>query len=443
MKSYDLAKHEQIPVGSASWSRRRFGAAAAAAAVGGFAAPRVLGRGRARVVIIGGGAAGATATRALAASFPSLDIDLIEANREYVTPFFANRYLGGLAPLERFTHGYRQPAPNSLVRVLHGRAVNIDKAARTVTLADGAQVPFDRLIVAPGVATTPSDESGGLAGYDGNAEARMPHAYLDSTAAQWRNLAARLTEMPDGGVVAISVPKRPYRCHPAPYERASLIAARLTATKPRSKVLILDANTSFPLMDAYQDYWERHFGALVEWVPGDFGGTVTAVEATSATLITEDDRHTPTVANVIPPHRAGLLARTLGLVDASGWCPIDARTFESSRADGVHVIGDAIDAGDMPKSAFAANGQAKICAAAVGAALTGDAAPAPALRNACYFLLMEGAGLVVGGRYTVTDGRIKGIEGHASQSGEDASSRATTAAAAERWYKEMIADMFG
>jgi len=391
------------------------------------------------VVVIGGGAGGAAAARALVAGFEDLDVELIVEEPQYVTPFFANRFLGELSPLARFTFGYGRLNGHPRLTVIQARATGIDIQRRRVDLSNGGMVGFDRLIVAPGVAITP----GGLPGYDGQAESRLPHAYLRTSAGQWNNLHHRLSQIPDGGVVAISVPKRPYRCHPAPYERAALIATRLRATKPRAKVLILDANDSFPLMDVYQEDWEKRFGDLLEWIPGDFGGAVTAVEPATGTLVTSDERLRPDVANVIPPHRAGEIARVASLADASGWCPVDAASFESRMAPAVHVIGDAADAGDMPKSAFGAGIQAQVCAIAVGRALTGQDRPLPELRNACYFLLTEGAGLVVGGRYSVANSRIAGVEGHASQLGEDPAERARTAESAEHWFKRMVADMFG
>ena len=249
--------------------------------------------------------------------------------------------------------------------------------------------------------------------------------------------------MEDSGLVAITVPPRPYRCTPAPYERASLIATYLARRKPRSKLLILDANDTFPLMGAMLDAWDAKFGDTVEWLSGDFGGALVAVDPAGRALITEDETFAVDVASVIPPQRAGSLALDAGLADDSGWCPIDARDFSSRRADAIHVLGDAIEPGDMPRSAFAAHSQAKVCAVAVGNALTGESLSAPELSNRCYFLLRQAAGLIVGGRYRASADRIEGIEGFSSQVGEDSTARKATAEAAERWYTNITAAMFG
>jgi NADPH-dependent 2,4-dienoyl-CoA reductase/sulfur reductase-like enzyme len=279
-------------------------------------------------------------------------------------------------------------------------------------------------------------------GYGEQSETVMPHAYGGTTAAQWQLLRRQLTAMEDGGLVVITVPPRPYRCTPAPYERASLIANYLARRKPRSKLLILDANDTFPLMGAMLDAWDAKFGDTVEWLSGDFGGALVAVDPAGRALITEDETFAADVASVIPPQRAGSLALDAGLADDSGWCPIDARDFSSRRADAIHVLGDAIEPGDMPRSAFAAADQARLCAAALGSALTGREAPPAALENACYFLLDDDDGLVSGGRYKIADGRISGIEGYSSSAGEDPDTRRETARAGERWFTELTAEVF-
>ena len=422
----------------ASWTRRTFGKLTLAA-IGALCAPAAIGKARARVCVVGGGPAGATAARYLAASFDGLDITLIEANRRYTTPFFCNRYLAGLRPLETFIHGYERVVAAERIAVVHDRVTTIDSDRKTLRLAVGQDLPYDRLVIGPGVSFI--DDS--IEGYGTEAVRALPHAYIGSMSEQWQILRRQLEAMEDGGVVAITVPKRPFRCHPAPYERASLIAGYLAREKPRSKVLILDANNSFPLMDVMLEDWEERLGETIEWVSADFGGAVVAVDPAARALTTTDDRIMADVANVIPPQRAGTLAMDAGLADVGGWCPVDPATFESRRAASIHVIGDAIEPGDMPRSAFAAHSQAKVCAVAVGNALTGESLSAPELSNRCYFLLRQAAGLIVGGRYRASADRIEGIEGFASQVGEDSTARKATAEAAERWYTNITAAMFG
>lgn len=421
------------------YNRRQIVGGGLAAAGLGLFAPAVIGAARPRVIVVGGGPAGVIAARRLAADFPAIDVTLIEANRGYVTPFFSNRYLAGMQDLEATRFDYLAIGRIAGLRLIHHRVTAIEGDRRTLRLADGSRVGYDRLILAPGVSLM----GGAIDGYGAGAETAMPHAYGGTTAAQWRLLRRQLTAMEDGGLVVITVPPRPYRCTPAPYERASLIAHYLVRHKPRSKLLILDANDTFPLMGAMLDAWDAEFGDTIEWLSGDFGGALIAVDPAGRALITEDESFTADVANVIPPQRAGSLALSAELADDSGWCPVDASDFSSRRADGIHVLGDAIDPGDMPRSAFAAAAQARVCVAALGSALTGREAPPPALENACYFLLGDDDGLVSGGRYRIADGRISGIEGYSSSADEDPETRREVAQAGERWFTDLTVEMFG
>src|SRR5262245_29810820 len=185
----------------------------------------------------------------------------------------------------------------------------------------------------------------------------MPHAWKAGD--QTVLLRQQLEAMPDGGLVVISAPANPFRCPPGPYERASLIAHYLKTKKPRSKLLLLDAKDAFSKQRLFQAAWAELYPGLLEWVPLSTGGNVTAVAPPSLTVVTDFARQQAAVANVIPPQKAGRIAEAAGVADRSGWCPIDPTTFESTLVPGIHVIGDAAIAGAMPKSAFAANSQAK------------------------------------------------------------------------------------
>lgn len=421
-----------------TWSRRGFGKLALAAA-GVLAAPAIVGAARAKVVVIGGGPGGATAARELASVYPGIDIHLVEPNRRYLTPFFANRYLVGMRSLDSLSFGYEGIGRTSGVHVVQERVSGIDVERKLARLSGGGTLAYDRLIMAPGADSIP----GAIQGYGPDTEKVMPHAYLGTNAEQWKILRAQLTGMEDGGLVVLTVPPRPYRCHPAPYERASLIAGYLKRKKGRSKIVILDSNKTFPLMEAMIGAWDNQFGDLLEWIPADFGGAVVAVDAPGRTVITDDDRHDAAVANVIPPQRASWLARAAGLAGDGGWCPVNPDSFESTRVAGIHVLGDAIDPGDMPKSASSARSQGLACAAAVGSALTGAAPPSPDYSSVCYFLIGEGRGLMIGGRYRAEEGRITGYEGYSSEAGEDVDTRSATAGAADRWYEDLTRKVFG
>ena len=410
----------------------------ALALAGSLAAPAVLAGSGAKVIVIGGGPGGITVARTLATRYSGLDISLIEANSAYVTQFFSNRLVAGLWPIERLTFSYDRLAAVAGVRLVrdHVTAIDIDK--QQVRLSGGAVLTYDRLVVAAGADLIYH----AIDGYGRDAEFVMPHAYHGTDAVQLKLLRRQLQAMDDGGLIALTVPKRPYPCHPAPYERASLIAEWLHRHKPASKILILDSNDTFPQMETMLGAWERYFGDLIEWLPSDFGGAVEAIDPATRSLMTADDTFTPDVANVIPPQRASRLASRTGLADASGWCPIDPMGLESTLAPNVHVIGDACDSGDMPRSAYAAFSQAQVCATAIGEALGSISLFLPVYTNRCYFLLRQGSALVIGGRYEPRDGRIAGVEGFSSAPDEDETTRYATAVAAEHWYDDLTRAMF-
>src|SRR5258706_8646589 len=254
-------------------------------------------------------------------------------------------------------------------------ATAVDAAGKSVTLADGTRLPYDRLVLAPGI----DIRWGALPGYDEAAAAVMPHAWRAGE--QTLLLRRQLEAMDDGGLVIISAPANPFRCPPGPYERASLIANYLKAKKPRAKLLVLDAKDTFSKQRLFQQAWTELYPGLLEWVPLSKGGNVTSVDPATRTLVTDFGRHQAAVANVIPPQQAGRIAEVAGVTDRSGWCPIDPATFESKLQAGIHVIGDAAIAGAMPKSAFAANSQAKVCAAAVATPVAGGTPSVPQLIN--------------------------------------------------------------
>ncbi|MCH7935823.1 MAG: FCSD flavin-binding domain-containing protein [Proteobacteria bacterium] len=182
---------------------------------------------------------------------------------------------------------------------------------------------------------------------------------------------------------------------------------------------------------------------MIEWVPAEFGGRLRAVEAKTRTLITDEEKFTADVANVIPDKQAGRIAQSAGLADKTGWCPINPKTFESSLVPDIHVVGDSIDPGDMSKSAYSANSQARVCADAVGAALTGGAPKPGKLENICYFLAARDHGLKTGGTYQAKDGKLAGVTGFISQVGEDDVTRKATADEGDAWYKAVTKEMFG
>ncbi|MCX7384348.1 MAG: FCSD flavin-binding domain-containing protein, partial [Alphaproteobacteria bacterium] len=241
-----------------------------------------------------------------------------------------------------------------------------------------------------------------------------------------------------------SVPANPYRCPPGPYERASLIAHYLKTRKPRAKLIVLDAKDAFSKQRLFQAAWKALYPNL-EWVGLSGGGKVTEVDAARGTVKTEFASYKADLANIIPPQRAGAIAVVSGVADRTGWCPIDPVTFESRLQPGIHVIGDAAIAGGMPKSAFAANAQAKVCAQAVADLLAGRVPGEPRLLNTCYSIVAPGYGISVAGVYRPANGVLTDIEGAGGTSPLDAppETRAEEARYAESWFRTITTEAFG
>lgn len=393
---------------------------------------------RPRVVVIGGGAGGATCARYLARDGQgALAVTLVEAQARYTTCFFSNLYLAGWRDLDSLTHGYDRLEAAG-VEVMHARAAGVDRVARRVEFKDGRTLAYDRLVLAPGI----DFDYGSIAGYDAAAAEIMPHAW--KAGAQTRLLRRQLEAMPDGGLFVIAVPPEPYRCPPGPYERASLVASYFTQAKPRSKVLILDAKEKFSKQALFEEAWNTYYKGIVEWVPGGFGGKVAAVDPKAMTLTSATGEvHKANVANVVPAQTAGMIARTAGLVDDSGWCPIVPANMTSRRQPEIHVLGDAAIASAMPKSAFAANSQAKVVAMAIRSELTGAPAFPPRYRNTCWSSLAPDDTVKIGASYRPGADQLESVEPFISQVGEDRELRRANRREADAWYASITADIFG
>lgn len=390
-----------------------------------------------RVVVIGGGPGGATVARYLAMADKPLDVTLVEPKPRYATCFFSNLYLAGLRPYESLTHGYEALAARHGVRVIHEWADAIDPAAQVVTLAGGVRLPYDRLVVAPGIAF----RDGAIDGYDAAAMEAMPHAWMAGP--QTVLLRRQLEAMADGGVFVMAAPDNPFRCPPGPYERVSMVAAYFKQHKPRSKIQILDAKDTFFEQDLFQEGWERHYPGMIEWLPNQFIGAVEAVDVPGRAIRTATQAFPADVANVIPPQMAGAVAQRAGLTDETGWCPVDPFTFESTIHPGIHLVGDSISPGAMPKSAFAANSQAKACAGAIAAALTGVDQGRPFLYNTCYTFLAPDDAVSDAISFKVADGKISIADILISKPYESAATRARAVQEADAWYDAFTHDIFG
>lgn len=401
---------------------------------------RANGNAAGRVVIVGGGFGGATAAKYIKRRAPGIDVTLVEASGRFYTCPFSNLYLGGLRDFDSIGHDYAELTGRYGVRLVADLARDVDGAGRTVTLASGETLAYDRLVLAPGI----DFRWDAVEGYDEAAAELAPHAW--KAGPQTKLLKAQLEALEDGGLFVLSAPADPFRCPPGPYERVSLIAHYLKTHKPRSKILILDAKDAFSKQGLFTAGWQALYGDLIEWVGLSNDGKVVRVDAAAGEVETEFGTiHKAGVLNVIPPQKAGFIAHAAGVVNESGWVPVRAETFESAQVPGIHVVGDATIAAPMPKSGFSANAQGKVVAAAVVAALGGPASPEPVFANTCYSLVGPDYGISVAGVYRAADGKVVPVEGSGglSPAEADAAYRRREARYTLGWYAAITQDIWG
>jgi NADPH-dependent 2,4-dienoyl-CoA reductase/sulfur reductase-like enzyme len=347
---------------------------------------------RPRVVVIGAGYGGATAAKYLKLwGGEHVDVTLVEANEAFVSCPLSNLVIGGSIGLAAITVGYAGLAQRG-VRVVRDSASAVDVERREVRLARGPSLAYDRLVLSPGIDFF-FDRIEGM--QSPATQARFPHAW--KAGPQTIALRRQLESMPDGGVFAISIPRSPYRCPPAPYERACQVAWYFRRAKPRSKVLVLDANEEVQSKKAlFMHAWREDYRGIVEYLPDHLWTGVAAATMTARFEFADDLR--ADVLNVIPPHGAAAIARAAGVITANDrWCEVDFRTFESIRVPGVHVLGDAIQIAPlMPKSGHMANQHGKVAAAAILADFAGRPVEAPpTINNTCYTFLTDRAAVHV------------------------------------------------
>jgi sulfide dehydrogenase [flavocytochrome c] flavoprotein chain len=397
----------------------------------------LLAQSAARIIVIGGGFGGASCARVLKRLDSRLKVSLIEPNHLFTACPFSNEVIAGLRELEAQQFSYDRIVTEG-IEVVAQAAVKIDPQARLVGLTDGTMLPYDRLVLAPGIDL----RFDALPGYDEAAADKMPHAW--KAGEQTALLRRQLETMKDGGTVVLAVPASPSRCPPAPYERASLIAHYLKTKKPRSKVLILDAKDAFSQQRLFENAWKELYPGLIERISLSQGGRVVSVDPAARTLVTDFGNYTADVANVIPPQKAGGIAEIVGAADHTGWCPIDPATFASTLVPNIHVIGDACIAGGIPKSASAANAEAKACAAVIVDQLSGKSPDLPRLNGACYNTVAPGYAFSLTGIYQPKDGQFAEIDGNVT-SPVDAPRevRQREAEMAEGWFKTITVDAFG
>lgn len=406
--------------------------------------PMLSSAGKKRVVIVGGGIGGATAAKYLRMMDSSINVTLIEPNSHYFTCFMSNEVLGGGRSLDSIKFSYAG-LKNHGVDVVHDLVTGIDPVAKKVSVKSGSSMPYDACIVSPGVDFRWET----IEGHSAAVAETIPHAW--KAGAQTATLKKQIMDMRDGGTVVIVSPPNPFRCPPGPYERASQIAWYLKNNKPKSKIVILDNKPKFSKMGLFTAGWEKYYGynsanSMIEWVSGNAGGKVTSLDAKNMTVATDVADFKADVLNIIPAQKAGKIAFTAGLVNESGWCPVNQRTFESSNHKDIYVIGDSSVASPLPKSGYSANSEAKVCAAAIVASLNGKESPEPSLVNTCYSIIMPDDAISVAMVYRMgPDGKIIKVEGSGGLTPADASEemRKREVGYAHSWFNNITHDVFG
>ncbi|MFO1099973.1 MAG: FCSD flavin-binding domain-containing protein [Xanthobacteraceae bacterium] len=417
-------------------TRRGF-AAGSLAAAGLLAAPAVLrAQAKPRLVVIGGGPAGATVAKYVARdSQGAIDVTLVEPLDKFVTCFHSNLFLGGFRDFASITHPYKL-APYG-VKHVRQTASAIDRDKKQVRLADGSTLDYDRLVVAPGIDL----KFDSVPGYSEAAAEIMPHAWKPG--AQTELLKKQLDSLSDGATIVMVAPPNPYRCPPGPYERVSCMAHVLKSKgHSKSRIVVIDPKDKFSKMALFQEGWQKHYPGMVEWMDPQMHGGVKAVDPKANTVTTDFETIKANLVNVIPAQMAGKIARDAGLANQTGFCPIDATNMKSDQDSNIFVLGDAAIAGAMPKSAFAANSQAKVVAMAVRGELANARTFPARYANTCWSIIETDDTVKVGGRYEPKDGKIAEVEGFVSKTGESADIRKQTTDENMGWYSGIVADIF-
>jgi sulfide dehydrogenase [flavocytochrome c] flavoprotein chain len=419
-------------------TRRNFTVLAGAALGTPLFAPYVLAQAKPKLVVIGGGPAGCTVARYVQKDGAgAIDVSLIEPHSSFTTCFFSNLYVGGFRNFDSITHLYDN-VRRAGVRVRHEAAVAIDRDKREVVLVGRDVLPYDRLVVAPGIDL----KFDSVPGYSDEAAEVMPHAWKPGN--QTSLLERKLNALEDGDLIVMVAPPNPYRCPPGPYERASMFAHVLkTKGFKKSKIVILDPKPNFSKQALFMEGWEKHYPGMIEWQDSKMHGGIKGVDASTGEVKTDLATYKAALANVIPAQMAGAIARDNGLADASGFCPIDPDNMKSKMDGNIFVVGDACIPGDMPKSAFSANSQAKVAANVIRAELTGARAFPARYSNTCWSLIETDDDVKVGGTYEPGDGKIKAVTTFISQKGEAAEVRKQNYKESVDWYDGIVADMFG
>lgn len=388
-----------------------------------------------RVVVVGGGYGGTIAAKYIRMMDSSIEVWLIERNDHFVSCPFSNLYIGGILPdLSSLTIKYDKLIANHGIKFLQAEVTAVDPAAHTVVTSKGT-LKYDHLVISPGIDFRTEE----VEGYNAQTPEIMPHAW--KAGPQTVLLRKQLEAMKDGGTVVLTVPLAPFRCPPGPYERTSMIARYLKMHKPKSKIIVLDANPDIaskgPL---FKKGWDMHYKGIIDYRKAS---KVTAINAANKSVLVEGlEEVKGDVINLIPPQRAANIAVQAGLVgDDKKWCPVNADTFESTKHKGIHVIGDASIAGAMPKSGYAANSEAKVCATNIVNLMNGRPVTPLSGINTCYSYITDNEAISVAAVYASKDGKIIAVPNSGGVSPADWSMTKTEATYAKSWLRNILTEM--
>jgi sulfide dehydrogenase [flavocytochrome c] flavoprotein subunit len=384
-------------------------------------------------VVVGGGYGGTIAAKYIRMMDKTIEVVLIEPNKQFVSCPFSNLYIGGLLPdLSTLTIGYEKLAANHGIKMLHDTVTAIDAVKKTVTVSTGT-IDYDRLVLSPGIDFRTEE----IEGYNlATTPLIMPHAW--KAGPQTLLLRKQLEDMPNGGTVVLTIPLAPFRCPPGPYERTSMIAMYLKQHKPKSKIVVLDANPDIvSKAGLFKKGWKKHYEGIIQYRGAQ---KVTAVNEKARSVFIEGMEEVKgDVVNVIPPQRASRIASVAGLIGPDkNWCPINGTTFESTLQKNIHVIGDACNAGAMPKSGYSANSEAKICATNVVALMNGKETTEMSGINTCYSYISAKEAVSVAGVYAVQDGKIISVP---NSGGVSPDLTEVEAVYASSWLKNILIEM--
>jgi len=399
-------------------------------------APGIVGAAPARIVVIGGGFGGAAAARNAKSLLPTAEVILYTDQERYWMCPGSNGVLAGLHGLDRVAVSY-DGLRRAGIEVRIGKVTAVDAGAHSIKDETGNTVRYDKLFLSPGIDFDYSD----IEGMSARHIDKVPHAW--KAGPQTTLLASQLAAMPEGGLFVMSMPRAPYRCPPAPAERACLVAHYLAQHNPTAKVLVLDAKDEFPFQDLFVEAWEKLYPGMIEYRSVANDGVVRAVDPDTLTVQMDFDEVTADVLNIIPPQLAGKIARDCGAADESGWCPVEPGSFASTLLPDVFVIGDASLVDALPKAGSTANSQASLAVATAVAQLTGVDHTLKSWVANCYSLAAPDYGIRLGASYALRDDRVVQTATDFSVTGADADTRKWDADFAGAWLDQIRLEVWG